>query len=92
MLKSHQNWNIVLLKKCGVDDRHIIYNGPYMEDNVLKQLVIGGGIINIDSMEEAKKVLSIAHSLKMKTNIGIRCLISTTKKKILKIWFCSVHQ
>lgn len=76
-----------IAKKCGVDDRHIIYNGPYTEENVLKQLIIGGGIINIDSMEEAKKVLSIAHSLKMKTNIGIRCLISTTKKRFSKFGF-----
>lgn len=73
-----------IAKKCGVEDGHIIYNGPFVEENVLRHLVIGGGIINVDSMEEAKKVLLVAHSLKLKTRIGIRCAIQTTKRRFSK--------
>jgi diaminopimelate decarboxylase len=60
--------------KCGVSPEKIIWNGPVKNYGKVKELLLAGGIVNIDSSDEFNFIKSIAESLKdKKINIGLRC-------------------
>ena len=46
-------------KKLNYDNAHIIYNGP-CKGPLLEEHIAGGGIVNIDSLDELSRVLAIA--------------------------------
>lgn len=65
---------VELALKIGVDPKRIIWNGPIKNLKVVEEFLLQGGIVNIDSFEEAVSVKTIAerheeHIL----NVGIRC-------------------
>jgi len=47
-------------KRLGYDDSMIIYNGPYKGISSL-QHILNGGIVNIDNLEEVRKVCDLAN-------------------------------
>ena len=60
--------------RIGVKPEKIIWNGPVKNYEKARQLLIAGGTVNLDSMEEINEIKKIAaeypeHSL----NVGIRC-------------------
>ncbi|WP_300449818.1 hypothetical protein [Fusobacterium sp.] len=59
--------------KCGVDPKKIIWNGPIKNIEVVKQFLVSGGTVNIDSIIEAEEIQRFALTVDQKLNIGIRC-------------------
>ena len=60
-----------LAKQIGFDDGHMVYNGPYKKMNVVYKIVSNGGIVNIDSKVEAKRICELENI--KGSEIGIRC-------------------
>lgn len=48
-----------LAKRIGYDDKDIVFNGPVKGDALEKHL-LGGGVTNIDSIDELRKVIALA--------------------------------
>lgn len=48
-----------LARKIGYDYQHIIYNGPVKGEGLFEQLK-NGGVVNIDSLDEMRKVVDFA--------------------------------
>lgn len=63
-----------LALRCGVDTKKIIWNGPIKNLNKVEKLLINGGTVNIDSMDEINSLQPLIekHPIQ-KLNIGIRC-------------------
>lgn len=65
---------VELAMKIGVDPRKIIWNGPIKNLKVVEDFLLQGGTVNIDSLEEAESVRSIAEKHgEHELNIGVRC-------------------
>lgn len=63
-----------LAKRIGVLSEKIIWNGPIKNKERLKEFLLAGGTVNLDSLEEMKIVKKIAEQFQnKKINIGIRC-------------------
>ena len=67
-----------LAKKLGVDDKNIIYNGPYKSPESLKTALLSGAIVNIDSLRDfeiASNVSeeSLREGLDQPIGVAIRC-------------------
>ena len=62
-----------LALKVGNQYNQIFFNGPVKEIKYVEKLLINGGIVNIDSLEELKRIISIAKKYKDKRlKIGMR--------------------
>ncbi len=62
-------------KKLNYDNAHIIYNGP-CKGPLLEEHIAGGGIVNIDSLDELSRVLAIAEKNPEKNfKVGLRANI-----------------
>lgn len=63
-----------LARRIGVEPKKIIWNGPIKTPLIMEEFLLSGGTINIDSIEEADYIRSLAavHSDKI-FNVGIRC-------------------
>ena len=60
--------------KSGVEPLHIIWNGPVKNVDKVKDLLLAGGTVNIDSEYEIDNIKSIADNNPDKTlNVGVRC-------------------
>ncbi len=60
--------------RIGVAPRKIIWNGPIKNSEKVKQLLLIGGTVNIDSLEELKAISEIAGKYpEHQINVGIRC-------------------
>lgn len=62
-----------LALKVGVNPQKIIWNGPIKDPVRAKELLLAGGVVNIDSIDEMNEVERIASSNNKIINIGIRC-------------------
>lgn len=60
----------LLARKCGFIEEHIIYNGPIKGDNLFKQALYKGAVVNIDSKNDLKLISEFNKPLER--NIGIR--------------------
>ena len=61
-----------LAKKIGYADERIIYNGPN-KGNAMEAMILAGGLVNIDNLQEATRVLRLAEQNPGKTiSVGIR--------------------
>lgn len=60
--------------KLGVSSQKIIYNGPYKSERSVKKCLVGGGIVNLDSIPEVDVIEKVAreHS-EINMSVGIRC-------------------
>jgi len=62
-----------LALKVGNKYNQILFNGPVKEIEYVEELLINGGIVNIDSIYELKKIIDIANKNKDKIlKIGVR--------------------
>lgn len=59
--------------RCGVDPSHIIWNGPIKNKEKLKEYLLRGVTVNIDSISEAEYIREIALKAEKTLNVGIRC-------------------
>lgn len=59
--------------RCGVDPSHIIWNGPIKNPEKLKEYLLKGVTVNIDSISEAEYIREIALKAEKTLNVGIRC-------------------
>lgn len=60
--------------RIGVEPKNIIWNGPFKNMKKVEQLLVLGGIVNIDSEYEIDFIAEIAKKYpNHKLNIGIRC-------------------
>ena len=59
--------------RCGVKPEKIIWNGPIKESDQIKRLLLAGGTVNIDSLDEAKYIKNITFKTSDIVNVGIRC-------------------
>lgn len=59
--------------RCGVDPSHIIWNGPIKNPEKLKEYLLKGVTVNIDSISEAEYIRDIALKAERTLNVGIRC-------------------
>ena len=63
-----------LAHSIGVDNKNIIFNGPYKDKESLKKVLLGGGIVNIDSQEEYKIIKEISRiENNNELKLAIRC-------------------
>ena len=60
--------------KSGVSSSRIIWNGPVKNPVKVKDLILAGGVVNIDSVYEIDNIRSIASNNPDSTlNVGVRC-------------------
>lgn len=65
---------VEIAKRIGVSDEKIIFNGPYKEQNCVKEILLNGGCVNIDSIYELEFIQNIAkENPDKKVCVGIRC-------------------
>jgi diaminopimelate decarboxylase len=63
-----------LAKRIGVKSEKIIFNGPYKNTGAIRELLLSGGTVNIDSFYELPIISEIAKiNPDKRINIGIRC-------------------
>jgi diaminopimelate decarboxylase len=68
---SGMEMNLAL--KIGNSYNKIFFNGPVKEIEYMEELLINGGVVNIDSLEELNKIVEIARKYKNKIlNVGMR--------------------
>lgn len=59
--------------RCGVDPSRIIWNGPIKNPEKLKEYLVQGVTVNIDSISEAEFIREVALETDKILNVGIRC-------------------
>jgi diaminopimelate decarboxylase len=60
--------------RSGIVPSHIIWNGPIKNEKKVKELLLTGGTVNIDSIYEIDNIRAIAQSHSEHTlNVGVRC-------------------
>lgn len=60
--------------RCGVPPERIIWNGPIKSRDKSIQLLIAGGMVNIDSLQEAEFIAEMANRYpEYSMELGIRC-------------------
>ena len=65
-----------IAKKIGYKDNEIIYNGP-IKGNLSFEMLLNGGLLNVDNLEELKRICEFANGHKdKKTGIGLRLNIN----------------
>lgn len=62
-----------LALKCGVEPKRIIWNGPIKNPEKMREFLLAGGTVNIDSINEAEEIRDSANSVDAVLNVGIRC-------------------
>ena len=63
-----------LAERLGVRLEKIIWNGPVKSRDVMERLLLSGGTVNLDSMEDLRLAAGIAAChIGQKMNVGIRC-------------------
>lgn len=65
---------VEIARRISVPAEKIIFNGPYKNMSAVKKLLLDGGCVNVDSIEELQEIASWAKSYPNHTfNIGVRC-------------------
>lgn len=63
-----------IAQRLGVAPIKIIWNGPYKNPHKLKELLLLGGVVNIDTIDELRYIENVAVDYPDKIfNVGIRC-------------------
>ncbi len=62
-----------IAEMIGVDPQRIIFNGPAKaNDGLLKAMEMGVRVLNVDSISELKRVVSLARETDLRVNVGFR--------------------
>lgn len=60
--------------KSGILPSRVIYNGPDKDTETMREVLLSGGIVNIDAPEELEEIIAITSACsKQVVNVGIRC-------------------
>ena len=60
--------------RSGIQPKRIIWNGPVKNQNKVNELLLAGGTVNLDAIEEIENIKILAkQNPHCKINIGIRC-------------------
>lgn len=63
-----------LALRCGIKPEKIIWNGPIKNTNIMFEFLLSGGVVNIDSLDEAVEIKKFADTHKENIlHVGIRC-------------------
>lgn len=63
-----------LALRCGIKPEKIIWNGPIKNTNTMFEFLLSGGVVNIDSLDEAMEIKAFADAHKENIlHVGIRC-------------------
>lgn len=58
----------------GVQHKHIFFNGPYKSKEAMEKLLLGGGVVNADSICDLRNIGLISEKYpEIKMKIGLRC-------------------
>jgi diaminopimelate decarboxylase len=64
---------LAVARRIGVPYEKIVFNGPYKKPGAVKELLLGGGCVHLDSLGELGLLRSIAEeNPKTRLNVGIR--------------------
>jgi diaminopimelate decarboxylase len=62
-----------IAEMIGVDPQRIIFNGPAKtNDGLLKAMELGVRVLNVDSLSELKRVVTLVHDADLRVNVGFR--------------------
>ena len=76
-----------LALSLGVKPNRIIFNGPYKQYNDIKNSLLNGSRIHIDSLTELDTVVEIVKEFRDQNfKIGIRCNFQISNLKNFEIW------
>ncbi len=63
-----------IARKVGVGHDKIFYNGPYKNPLAIEELLLGGGVVNADSLTDLNAIIETATRFpNCKVRIGLRC-------------------
>ena len=63
-----------IARRLGISPSKVHFNGPYKNSAAVKEIILGGGIVNLDDYIEVPAILELAKSHPEKQiQIGIRC-------------------
>lgn len=69
-----------LAKYMGYHDNEIVYNGPYKKEQSFCNVLLAGGIVNLDSMQEIRWLTNLVNKCPRKTfSVGIRANFNLEK-------------
>lgn len=69
---SHMEWEIA--KRVGVKADKVIFNGPFKYQDAVEEILLSGGVVNIDSVYEIPFITQLADENPDKIlNVGLRC-------------------
>ena len=76
-----------IAERVGYNSSQIIYNGP-LKGPKLEQHLLGGGITNIDNIDEIMRVIDFANKCKQEIKVGIRVNINVGQNFISHFLQC----
>lgn len=59
--------------RSGVSPARIVWNGPVKDAGKLRELLLAGGQVNVDSLPELEEILRFAEEGERTLNVGLRC-------------------
>jgi diaminopimelate decarboxylase len=63
-----------IARRIGISPSKVHFNGPYKNSAAVKEIILGGGIVNLDDYIEVPAILELAKSHpERQIQIGIRC-------------------
>ena len=63
-----------ITRRLGISPSKVHFNGPYKNSKAVREIILGGGIVNLDDYIEVPAVLELAKShSESQIQIGIRC-------------------
>lgn len=78
---------MTLAKKIGVNFKNIYFNGPAKEIEYIEELLLNGGNVNVDSLEELENIIKLSNKHKKIFSIGLRCSFNIGDKVISRFGF-----
>lgn len=68
-----------LTRKIGIKSNRVIFNGPYKSEKAISYCIDNKIIMNVDSIEELKKIHSLANTNEVKINIRFSSKLNQNK-------------
>lgn len=63
-----------ITRRLGIPATRVHFNGPYKNATAVREIILGGGIVNIDDYVELPGIMALAQEFPERTiQIGIRC-------------------
>lgn len=63
-----------ITRRLGIDTSRVHFNGPYKQADAVREIILGGGTVNLDDYAEVADLLALAEAHPKQTiRIGLRC-------------------